>query len=159
MRDPLQAVKVVSWQSIIVGTFMAVKIPETIILLFVMSQADPTFANSFFPGASLFSFAGAFLWLSVSILSVSLLLIIAGYFLLQKKSWARNILEVLCWLLLTFVFVNIAQALWHIFAGLKSLSATSSIYSLSLIPFLFLGGILLFDLVLLRNKKVKRVLS
>lgn len=159
MKDPLQAIKVVSWQCIIIGSFMAIKIPETIIQLFVMSQFDPAYAESFFPGLILFSFGASFAWLALSILSLSIILLISGYYLLQKKSWARNVLEIVFWFLLVFIVFNIGRIVLTILSDVSSLSVVGSIYGITLIPFLFIGALLIFNLVLLRNKKVKRVLS
>lgn len=152
MKDPLQAVKVVSWQSIIIGSFMALKIPESLLFIYIIAKLDNSFATSV-------TFSDSVFILASSILAISVLLIASGYFLLQKKVWARNVLETIFWLLLVFICFNIIQIIVTIFSNISALSATDSVYGLSLIPFLLIGALLIFNLYLLRHKKVKRVLS
>lgn len=158
MKDPNAAVKLVSFKSIIIGMFIFIKIPEVLLFLFIFSKLNPELTATFIPQESFASLIAGFSWLIISLTSVSLVLIIAGYYLLQKKNWARQVLEFVFWLLLGFIGINLFLLIRNLLnEGISSILSTAQI--ITLIPFTVIGALLIFNLYILRHRKFRRILQ
>lgn len=155
MEKVLQKIQVISWGSILIGCFLAIKIPETIL-------SNLIFANFYSASSELtLGLTKIYFGIILSLALVSAGLIIGGIYLLKKKNWARNFLEMIYWVLLMVSLVQIGKTIGVL--GMKMFQGVLSSEMLFLeltitIPLVILLIITIIALNSIKNPLIKKIL-
>jgi len=153
MEQALKYIKIIGWESIILGSFLMVKIPEAIVTFLFQTEIKEQFLNKNMT-ANTTQVINSFSFFTVSLIFFSLLLIIGGAFLLKRKQWARS------WLLVTYGFLGIIvfSTLIQQLIALFKLQVQTILFAITISPFLLLLLIILANIFMLKNKKLKQLL-
>lgn len=155
MDKVLQKIQIVSWGSILIGCFLAIKIPETLLSSLIFAKMSSS--NDLLVLISSKTFLGVITSLAV----LSACLIIGGINLLKKKAWARNFLEAIYWALLLVSLVQIGKTIGVLGAQFFEGIMTPEILFLELsvmLPLLILLGITILALNVIKNPTLKKIL-
>lgn len=149
MKETLDKIKILGFGSIIIGLILIIKIPETIISLFLLTNFSPLNISKQLLNLTLLTYI------------ISIVLIIGGIYLLKKKRWAKNLLETTYFILLVSSLIYIGKTIGTILLNLTSntMSKNALILNISLLFPLFIMTLIVFvAFITIRNKKINQIL-